>query len=167
MGADAEVYLFDTKVYDEQVVPFFRKLIRYGSIEAAFDDGMDRIQPQIESIKMFMEQEKTELKATDLDAYCTYLGQDFRLLPEHHHLADTNAGEWADWDKRACRRWDCPARGTCPFHIMDDGGNRQIETLAMLFGAVVNATCLGESQFVGRSFNVFFYKAVLKKNETS
>jgi hypothetical protein len=33
-----------------------------------------------------------------------------------------------------------------------------------LFGATVKATCLGESQFVGRSFNIFFYKGVLKKN---
>jgi hypothetical protein len=52
------------------------------------------------------------------------------------------------------------------YYVMD-GGRRQIETLAMLFGAVVKATPLGESQFVGRSFNVLFYKDVLKKNEIS
>jgi hypothetical protein len=166
MGADAEVYLFDTKVYDEQVVPFFRKLIQYGSVDAAVDERMVRIQPHIESIKAFVDQEKTQLKATDLDAYCTYLERDFRLQPEHRHLADANAGEWANRDKRACRRWDCPAKAICPFHILD-GGNRQIETLATLFNATVKATCLGKSQFVGRSVNVFFFREVLKKNGVS
>ena len=168
MGADAEVYLFDTKVYDEQVVPFFRRLIRYGSVDAAVDESMHRIQSHIESIKAFVaiDQETTHLKGTDLDAYCNYLGRDFRLLPEHHHLAAANEGGWADWDKRACRRSDCPARASCPFHIMD-GHNRQIETLAMLFGAIVQVTCLGTSQFVGRSTNVFFYKDVLTKNGVS
>jgi hypothetical protein len=163
MGADAEVYLFDTTVYRDQVVPFFRNLIRHGSVEQACDESMDRIEPHIVTIKAFLQEEKVELKATDLDAYCIYFGQDFRLLPEYHHLAEASAKGWVDWDNRACRQWDCPARATCLFHIMD-GRNRQIETIAMLFCGVVHATCLGESQFVGRSFNVFFYKDVLKKN---
>lgn len=163
MGSKAELYVFDPFVYDEQVVPFLRQLILHADVDRAASHAMDRILPLVDRIKAFLSARQAKLQPTDLAAHCTYLGDDLRLLPlfaVHQELeADANSAAGA---LRTCRRDDCPARATCPFHVDDRRGQAQV--LASLFGALVKETCLSASQFVGSSMNVFHYNVLLQKH---
>lgn len=162
MGADAEVYVFDDRAYLDQVVPFFRGLLRHGLGNPALNEVLDRLRPGVGGILRFIRKELPGLGPVDLDAYCTYLGDDLRLLAPPADLAEKLARHGDEWEDRACRREECPASARCPFFIEDHA--RRADPLSSLFQSLVGAVCLGESQFVGRSFHVFDYAPVLRKN---
>jgi hypothetical protein len=162
MGADAEVYIFDDRAYTGQVVPLFRRLLRHGPGHPALNEMLDRLRPGVGGSLRYIRKELRGLEPTDLDAYCTYLGDDLRLLTPPADLAEKLARHGDDWEDRACRCKDCPASARCPFFIEDHA--RRADPLSSLFQSVVSVVCLGESQFVGRTFNVFDYAPVLQKN---
>jgi hypothetical protein len=162
MGADAEVYVFDDRAYLAQVVPLFRRLLRYDVGHPALNEVLDRFRPDAGGILRYIWKELRGLEPTDLDVHCTYLGDDLRLLTPPADLAEKLARHWAGWEDRACRRKDCPESARCPFFIEDRA--RRADPLSLLFESVVSMVCLGESQFVGRSFYVFDYLPVLRKN---
>ena len=162
MGADAEVYVFDDRAYLAQVVPLFRRLLQHGLGHPALNEVLDRLRPGVGAILRYIGKELRGLEPADLDAYCTYLGDDLRLLTPPADLAEKLAGHGDEWDDRACHREGCPASARCPFFIEDHA--RRADPLSLLFQSVVRVVCLGESQFVGRSFHVFDYAPVLQKN---
>jgi hypothetical protein len=165
MGADAEVYVFDDRAYRAQVVPLFRNLLRYGLGHPALNEAMDRFRPGAGGILRYIRKELQGLEPTDLDTYCTYLGEDLRLLTPPAGLPEKLARHEDGWEDRACRREDCPVSAQCPFFIADHA--RRADPLSLLFQTVVSAVCLGESQFVGRSSTVFGYLPVLRENAVS
>jgi hypothetical protein len=162
MGADAEVYVFDDRAYLAQVVPFFRRLLQHGLGHPALNEVMDRLRPDVGGIVRYIWKELRGLEPIDLDAYCTYLGDDLRLLTPTADLFEKLASHEDEWEDRACRLKDCPASVSCPFFNEDHA--RRADPLSSLFQSVVSQFCLGDSQFVGRSFNVFDYDQVLRKN---
>ena len=161
MGSDAKIYILDAAVFTQQVAPFIRNIIRNGAVDNAFEPHMARIRPFVPVIRRWMMQDPVRvLKSTDLDEHCTYLRADLGLLPQYEPVAETN--DWPEWPVRACKSVVCPARHTCPFHVSD--GAHQAETIDELFANLVRVTCLGESQFLGRSLTVFDYAYILEKN---
>src|SRR5438067_9702519 len=103
MGADAEVYVFDDRAYRDRVVPLFRRLLRHGLGHPALNEVLDRLRPNAGGILRFIRRELRDLEPVDLDAYCTHLGDDLRLLAPPADLAEKLASHEDGWADRACR----------------------------------------------------------------
>jgi hypothetical protein len=144
MGSDAEVYLFDDNHYTQTVVPALRQLLLTGQPEPWLAHLMDKHGLAFESSV-----------GTDLLRHCTYLDQDLAWTGTH----DSPELWFASWDVRACASVRCPARHHCPLHhtqLWD-----RAEQVHALFAAAVAHSCLGDSQFVGRTMSVAAYGELL------
>jgi hypothetical protein len=164
MGSDASIYVFDSAVYLNEVVPFYRNLVRLGSVDDAFDEKWTNIRPFLPAISKYFAgtpESARPIKPTDLQRYCTYLGSDLRLI-DQIKAAAVHANPRAEWETRACTRADCPASSTCPFHISDAA--HQSNWLHWVFDGLTRAVCLGGSQFVGRSFSTSSYRNLVAES---
>jgi hypothetical protein len=144
VGSDAEVFIFDHNSYITKVVPTFHRLL-LGS----------RPPDWLYSILRRREIKFEDWKKTDIVRFCTYLGPDFSWGGPY----DLKYIHDIQWDQRSCRSEDCPERLHCPFHRYT--ANRIAEEVLWLFQCAVSITCLGRSQFVGRSMTADCYGKLL------
>jgi len=155
MGADAYVFVFDHARYCTEIVPAFVRILKEGCVEEWLEQireedlqrpYADLIPPPRYNFQMF--------GGTDLKANCTYLDAELASTAPSH----TGSLYDADWVHRACKSHDCEARWRCP--LQEPGRNSAAgdpEELLSLFHLAVARRCLGESQFLGRSIDVYWF----------
>jgi hypothetical protein len=157
VGADAEVHVFDYERYRAEIVPamvdlmlgtppaWLATVIRTATPTRDPDDPMSW--PHMA--------ERFRERPVDLTAYCDWLGADLRYT----------GGDPVErtWDRQArCPSLTCPARTWCP--MQRDQSRHHVEGLNALHEALIEVCCLGESKFVGRSTNPYFYRPVLERH---
>ena len=145
MGSDAHVYVFDHARFMSEIVPIVHTALATGALAPEAEEVWGRI----------ADEPWPRLGGCDLVRDCTYL----RPGDLAFEGAIDHPGPWYDhWEARACDSLDCPSRTQCPFHLSRRDAT---EDVIGLIEALVVDRCLGESQFLGRSVNVAFYRDLL------
>lgn len=156
MGADAFLFVFDHARYCAEIVPAFVRILTDGHIE----EWLDQLQKkELEQLYGDLVPPSTynftTFGGTDLKAHCTYLDTEMAsTLPPYLGSLDK-----ADWSLRACKSRECEARARCPFieSQRKDPAAGDPEELLTLFELAVARRCLGVSQFLGRSIDVYWF----------
>jgi hypothetical protein len=144
MGADAKVFVFDFKAYQEGILPAFHQLM-------VSRQTPEWLRPLISRLDL----PATSWQPVDLLRHCTYLGAD---LSWSGPCDDTDLFA-AGWDQRSCKSKECPENDHCPFHLNSSSG--LAESLNELFKTAVSVKCLGQGQFIGRSWYITHYLTFL------
>jgi hypothetical protein len=159
MGSDAFVYVFDHARFVSEVVPAILALLRTGELRPILGALIPWHLPWLG------EGEGTwgdwgPFGGADLARDCTYLRA--TELAFEGPVADS---WWDGWEERACRSSECPSGTRCPYHIQQDGPDRQVDVVSELFEHAVARHCLSqdEGQFVGRSVNSGYYRDLLDR----
>jgi len=147
MGSDAEIYIFDHKIYIEEVVPDFQHYLLTSQAKPWLQELIEN--PHIDL-------ELNRLYNVDLVRFCTYLST--RDL-SWNHASKSSSISWG-WKERACYSRDCPERANCPYHL--NNSNTNPGELNRLFEVAVCSKCLSDSQFVGRSADINLYDKLLR-----
>jgi len=157
MGSDAAVYLFDYHRYQDEIIPALHRLLLDGTLPSWIEAVLERLPWGGASVEEHFSPHLRQY-AADLVHYCHYLTGDFAFPGSRHPV---NWNDRVDWRDRRCASTTCPERHHCPFHALQRAEGA--EEFNWLFELAVSAFCLGESQFVGRSVNPYWYEELLKR----
>ncbi len=153
MGGDARLFIFDHELYRGRMVPAFLRLLRDGSMDDWLLEPYRRHTAEL-GLENCIPTQSTVFGSIDVLKYCTYLDDELavrEITEGPQSLYD------CDWETRACRHGNCPARGHCPFHFAGGHSAAAVDGLLRLFQLAVVDRCLGTGQFLGRSIDSFFY----------
>lgn len=153
MGADARLFIFDHELYSGRVVPAFLRLLRDGSMDDWLPEPHRRHLAEL-GLENCVPAQSIIFGSIDLLKYCTNL--DDELAVREFDESPQSLYD-CDWETRACRDGNCPARGHCPFHVKGAHSTGAVEELLRLLRIAVVERCLGAGQFLGRSIDSFFY----------
>jgi hypothetical protein len=145
MGSDARVYIFDHARFVTEVVPSLRTMLVTGDVP-----------PDVASRWHQLTHEPLpEIGRADLARDCTYL----RAELAYEHRIEHGKPWFDDWSERGCTSTACRSAASCPFHRNNP---RFADEVNGMIAGLVADRCLGESQFLGRSVNVAFYRELLQ-----
>src|SRR5438270_778400 len=110
MGADAKLFLFDYKLYREEIVPAFLKLMIEGTVAEWL---RELLRAKEDEFGRNVASARNGFAPADFLECCTYIDSTFAVTDVFAKTTDEYDGTWK---ARSCRNAACPVLHSCTFH---------------------------------------------------